>query len=761
VVVEPVPCRDESRSSPDGARPGRGLRGLRLPDLPGHAPAAVLLLAGPAAAFAALAVCLLAAVLVPAGLWRPAVVAPLTVPAAAAVWWLTRSLRRLSAHGRTAIRIPRWATTASLAVAVAFGLWAGLTHGEHLIIRRDAGSYALFAQWLATRHHLPVDSQIAAFGGVAALDVPGFTLASPAYFQVGVPGGADVVPQFLLGAPSLFSLGWWAWGWTGLFTVSALIGGFAILAAAGLVARVAGPRWAPLGALALAGTQPVLHAARATLSEPVALLLVLAAAGLAVDAVDREHDAPGTRRLAVIAGAVLGLAGLVRVDVLREVALAVPVAAVLAVKGHRSGVPLAGAALAGAMLSAVPAWLLSRPYLEAVQSSLRPLATATLALTAASLVATALDVAVRRFRGRPGGSGSTPGPRTAQGPADPRSTGARVRWLPAVVTACVLLTGAVLASRPLWMTVRQDPSDSAVPLIASLQRQQGLPVDGARTYAEQSVQWLLWYTGPAVAVLALVVAATAGGRAVAWLLDRRRGRPPAALVPLVVGLGSVVLTLYRPGITPDHPWADRRLVPVVLPFTVVAATAGAAWALRELRRRRPVAPWAVGAFGIVAAVVLILPAVAATRPLAVQRTEVGQPAAAAAVCAALRPRDAVVAVSDSGGGIRAQNEWVQVVRGVCGRPSAALVASSPAERAASLTRLSSLVSGAGGRLVLLSAAEDDGTAPRALLELGLAPSRAVRLRTTEDQHLLTQRPYALDSVMIDVWLAIWREPGSG
>lgn len=754
MVVEPMPCQDELRSAlsvsaPRDATPARS-------DLSGFArlAAEALLLGGPLAAFASLAVCVLAAVLVPVGLWRPAVVLPLLVLAASAVWLLLRAVRRclLLVGAPVAARAPVWAAAASLAIAIAFGAWAGLTHGEHLIIRRDAGSYALFGHWLATRHGLPVGPSLDAFGGAAALGVPGFTLASPAFFQVATLGGAEVVPQFLLGAPALFSLGWWLNGWTGLFTVSAVVGGFAILAAAGLTARLAGPQWAPVGAAALAVTQPALHAARATLSEPLALLLVLAAAALAVDAVDRAPDAPGTRRLATAAGAVLGLAGLVRVDVLREVAVVIPVCALLALRRHRAGIPLAVAALASSALVAIPDVMLSRPYLESVAASLRPLVAGTLALTVVSAAALLIGFGHGARAGRKASAGARPSAMTA----------AVVRWLPAAAAAAVLLVGVALATRPLWSTVRQSAADPAVPLIASLQRQQGLPVDGARTYAERSVEWLTWYIGPVTAVMALIAVAVGAARAVAWLTGDAGRRPPAWLLPSVAGFASTVLTLYRPGITPDHPWADRRLVPVALPFTVIAATVAAAWAVRAGRRRfrRFSAAPAWGAAVAVAVAVLVVPAAMATWPLVNRRTEVGQPRAAATVCAALRPGDAVVAVSDSSGGIRAQNEWVQVVRGVCGHPSAALVAPA-VDRPAGLARLARLVEGAGGRLVLLSAGEDDGTAARSLTELGLEPRRAARLRTTEDQRLLTRRPDALDSMMIDVWLATWRDPAGG
>jgi hypothetical protein len=328
------------------------------------------------------------------------------------------------------------------------------------------------------------------------------------------------------------------------------------------------------------------------------------------------------------------------------------------------------------------------------------------------------------------------------------------------------------------MTARQGADDPAAPLIASLQRQQNLTVDGARTYAERSVEWLLWYVGPITATVALGVAAVLAARAVRWWLAGGTDRAPGWLLPFGVALGSTLLTLYRPAITPDHPWADRRLVPVVLPATVLAATAGAAWAVRrtarkgtapaaggatrQTARRSPThrVPATTAAVAVAAVLALLGPAAWATAPLADRRTEVGQPAAVDDVCRALRPGDVVVGIEDASGGLRAPNEWVQVVRGVCGRPSASLVLPS-AERRAALSRLGALVSGAGGRLVLLAAGEDDAAASGSLTALGLRARRATLLRTREDQHLLTRRPETVTVLVIDVWLAVWDPPEGG
>ena len=54
-------------------------------------------------------------------------------------------------------------------------------------------------------------------------------------------------------------------------------------------------------------------------------------------------------------------------------------------------------------------------------------------------------------------------------------------------------------------------------------------------------------------VLALVVRRGA--------LSATRGGVEAWVPALVVAAGSTLLPLLRPGITPDHPWADRRRLP--------------------------------------------------------------------------------------------------------------------------------------------------------------------------------------------------------
>jgi hypothetical protein len=749
------------------------LRGERLSGV-------VLARSGPLAAGLVTATALLAAILVPIGGWRAWIVVPLLLVIAVG---LVRAVRLLPAPPAA-----WWSAPVCLLIAAGHGVWAAATHAEHVVLRRDAGSYALFTQWISTRHGLPVPSSLDAFGGPAALADPTFRLASPAFFAVlhGSPGAAgttvDIVPQFLLGAPAVYSLGWWAAGWSGLLVTPAIVSALALLAVAGLAARLGGPRWAVPTVATLALAQPVLHAARSTYSEPLALLLGAAAMALLVDAVKAGNGrrwTPGTRPpawwIGLAAGLGFGLAGLVRVDSIREVAFLLPVAAILALRGHPAARPLVIGGLGGTLVAALPAVLLSRPYLGEIAASLLPLIAGGVLLGVLSLVVVRVGrrraadpvaaVATPGSGSEPDGTSSSPdgtssdpdgtssAPVTSSSARPAPGSGIRLRRWPRLVAGAVLLVGVVLAGRPLWLVTRQDPNDPGSRVVAGLQLRQGLPVDGGRTYAEHSLSWVSWYVGPVVVIAGWLMLAGLAGAATRWWLRSGRGmraegsrpRPnvPPWLGPALIGLAGTVLTLYRPGITPDHPWADRRLVPLVLPTLVLAAGAAAGWVSRIARRR-----WSASLLLTVlvaAAAGMLVPAALATAPVAGDRTEQGELDAVHQVCDQLEPNDVVLAVDN-----RTANEWPQLVRGVCDRPAASIKVVEPSVGGPAVRAITARIVAAGHRPVLLAGTHEGADLLR---ELGLDPVQVVVLNTTEDQRYLTRVPDGTDRLSIPIWLA--------
>lgn len=620
-----------------------------------------------------------------------------------------------------------------LVVCVGFGAWVSLTHGEHVVVRRDPGAYATYALSLATFGGVPLDPRLDAFG-LAQAD-PWVRVSSAANYGLLVdgPGGVRqlVSPQFLVGMPSVLSLGWWAAGWTGLFAVPAVVASAALAAFAALATLVVGPRWAVLAAALLAVSQPFVLVSRQTFSEPLSMLYLFTAATVALLAVRSCEDARRSLALGVLAGVLLGANLFVRIDAYRELVLLLPLAAVLVGMRHPAGRGLLG----GAAMTALPASLAtvwwSSPYVADVDSSLTPL----LSGGAVLAVLSAVGVLVGRWLAR----------RWAAGP--PPWVTAVGRTVPGAFAGVLLLAGLLLASRPLWLVDRREPYiNGQDTFVEALQTSQGLVADGTRTYAEASVTWLVWWVGPALALLALAAAVVATRRGTARVLA---GSAPGWLLPLAIAVAVSVLALYRPAITPDHPWADRRYVSVTLPAVILLATVATAWLVA---RAGAVRSWAGTAAGVALVAALVLPTVAPTLPMVGTRTELGQVDAVESVCrtvGAVGERPAVIAV-----GFRARVEWTPVVRARCGAPLIGLAEpATPTEEtiAEAVSRAAAGARAAGYDPVLLVG--EASTAAELGASLGLTMEQVVDLETTEPERLLIDRPTSPRPLVVQAWVA--------
>jgi hypothetical protein len=650
-----------------------------------------------------------------AGRATPLLAVPAAVPL---VLLLTVAARRLPAVPAT----PWWSVLGTLAVTGAFA-WHTATHASgHLVLRRDSAVYALLARWIADTGALTVPAGLGLVGGTDAT----VGAAAPGLY----PAGDVLSAQFMSGTALTLAPAGWAGGWGPVLAAPALVAAFALLAVAGLAARLLGARWAPAAALALGLTQPVLLTARSTYSEPLAQLLLSAALCLLLDAV-RGPD----RRLAALAGLLTGIGLLVRIDALRELALLVPVAGWLALRRDPAWPPLVGGAAVGIAYGVVDALGPARPYVADLWPSVRPALIAAVGLVALAVLAV------------PVGRWLAPG--LQAGPWWDRS-----RLVGAAVAALgVAAALGVLAGRRFGWQDRGGwdgyGAGGTFLVVEALQRDQGLPVDGNRTYAEESVRWVSWFVGWPALGLAAVAAVLLTWRAV-------RGGPGAReagrwVLGLAVPLASALSVLWRPAITPDHPWADRRLVPTVLPVVVLLAlwtvSALAAAARRGLARSGP------GAARLAAAVVVaaglaavLLPADAGSRPLRDTRTEVGEPAALESVCRVFAPGDVALLID-----ARGRQEWTAALREACGVP-AFVVPAEGTDRTATREEATTAVArvrAAGGRPVLV--AQSGEPLPR----LTSAPQRqVVDLDTWEHRRLLEGSPRGLAPLSIELWVAL-------
>lgn len=634
-----------------------------------------------------------------AGRATPLLALPAFAAVAAALLGLARRLPAVPAA-------PWWPVLATLAVGVAFAVHAALHASGHVVLRRDSAVYALFAHWIAETGALSLSASLQAIGGP---DPALFTTATPGFYLVGTHG---LSAQFMSGTALTLAPAGWGGGFAGIQAVPALVGAAGLVAVGGLAGRLLGARWAPAAALLLGLAQPVTLTARGTYSEPIAQLLLAGALCLLLDGVAGPH-----RRLAGLAGLLAGIGLLVRIDALRELALLIPVVAWLALRRHPAWPWLLGGTLVGTGYGVVDALGPSRAYVRDMWPSARPAVYAAAALAAAALVAVpAGRLLLPRLRSRPW-----------YGTARLAVAVAGTLGMAALV--------AVLAARPYGAVAHG--AGNAKTIVRSLQLAQGLPVDPDRTYAEQSVRWVSWFLGWPALVLAAGAAV-----ALTWQALRRTPAGRRWALALAVPLTSAVAVLWKPGITPDHPWADRRLVPTVLPVVVLLSL----WAVAALGRLlRPYGDRAAAGVVAVGLVALLLPAEAGSRALRWSSTEKGEPAAVAAACAAFRPGEVAVLID-----ARSRQEWTAPLRIVCGIPTFGVPGKQTDKTAtpAEVEPVLAKVRAAGQRPVLVAQSGEP------LPKLTAAPQvQVVDLDTTEHERLLTTSPTTVAGLSVELWLA--------
>ncbi|MGH3204229.1 MAG: hypothetical protein ACRDP5_19575, partial [Streptosporangiaceae bacterium] len=487
-------------------------------------------------------------------------------------------------------------------------------------------------------------------------------------------------------------------------------------------------RWAPAAAAALALSLPEQYASRGTFSEPLVQVLLFGGLCLLIDALVTPRPAetkatttgdPGQDRvLAALAGLVLGLAVLVRIDALSDILPAVPFLGLLLAARRRQGIPFGLGLAAGAGYGLAGGYLLSGPYLNLTGPPARALgliATTVVLLTALALVPPVQNQLKRL-----------------------RANHAVITWLPRAAAALVVAVFAALALRPL--------------------------LDHGR-YDQNGLVWVIWYLGlPAVLLGAsgLAVLASRGVKAAATGTDPG-ARAWTWALPLLIALWIIATVLWRPAISPEQPWASRRLIPFVLPGLILGAIWASAW-LCNLGRpgdrgnvaARGRARVTSGVVASCCAASLLIPATLTNLDLgssanasgsgthltangmAFRRIGPGELAAVDGLCAAIGP-DASVVILDS----LTADRFAQVARGTCDTPTA-IVDHPTAETVGAVL---SGIERAGRRPVLM--ARDQAL----LAPYGGGPRPVVNLLTTQEARDLTAPATRTWPLRYTVWLS--------
>ena len=634
--------------------------------------------------------------------------------------------------------MPWWALAATIAVAVAFAAWQIAERTEQIIYLRDPATYLQVGYWIAHHGSLPIPDSAAAFGGPH----PGLSFASSNYY----PRGSGIVPQFMTGTPLVLAGAVWLGGLPAALVITPLIGGCAVLSFGGLAGRLAGPGWAPAAAAVLALSLPEQYTSRGTFSEPLAQVLLfgglcLLADSLVVRRTQGKTDWPSQDKvLAALAGLALGLTILVRIDGLSDILPAVPFLGVLLAARRRQAVPFGAGLVIGVGYGLADGYLKSRPYLDLEAPSLRPLAL----IVAAAVAATLAGIVVTRSQ-------------AARDKARRLRTTRVVRWLPAAAAILTVVIFVGFAIRPLVQTVAGETDPTSIAYVAELQKLAGLPVDGKQQYYQDSLYWVIWYLG-VPAVLLGAFGLTVLARRCAHALLTWKDPSAAARVwalPLMIAIWVIVTVLWRPAVSPDQPWASRRLVPFVLPGLILGGIWAATWLkdqAAQLGRTRVTS--AVVATCCVAS--MLIPTALTTLDLGVTKDHrltahgmafrkigAGELTAVNGLCQAIGP-DASVVILDS----LTADRFAQVIRGICGTPAAVL--ENPTEN--NVKTVVSGIEGVGRRPVLLAQqqAELAGGEPREVLNL----------LTAQEAHNLIGPPTRTWLIHYTVWMSVPAGPGA-
>ncbi len=679
---------------------------------------------------------LVAAVIVPVGLRR--------VPGLRAATQQARDSRRWALPGdpeqREARRTPWWPLVSLLVIALAFFAFQAAYHSQFILITRDPGSYMQFAVWISGHGSLPIPTDSAAFGGAKGVWFQGFAM-----YQV----GDSITPQFMAGLPMALAAAHWVGGINASLLMGPFFGAVAIVVFGGLAARLLGARWAPLAALIMAASLPQMFTSRSTYSEPLAQILFLGGLALVLDSLRASHAAPAAkarwdfvradsaRVLALLAGLAFGITLLVRLDGPSDVLPVIPYLGLLLVRRQPQAKPMMIGLVIGWAWGAVDGVVLSWPYVfqTNVHSTIPMLA----ALAATTIVTIGGVAWLRRRR-----SAGRELPQLGEHWYLPG-------WLPRAGVLAPFVVLAVFGARSHFETNY-----------------------AAKDFAQLSLHWVYWYLGGPVLALAAVGTA-------ALTYGCLRGRWPSWVLPLLTFAWSVLVFLYKPAITPDQPWASRRLVPAVEPAFILLAVWALAWSCGLLRRGEVPGQARLGAWlgekrgrllaaGVAAicAVALVVPATISTfglsvrhggpvgvklvaHGLAVKRTFPGQVAAIYGLCARIHaagPKVSVVMIDAP-----MADRIAEVVRGMCGVPVARYhytgnVYKFPAAPTALVKDTITSIERIGRQPVVLAAKQSELAPYRS----GGTVTKALTMRSTMDGRTLLSKPYNIVPENMNIWM---------
>ncbi len=677
-----------------------------------------------------------------------------------------------------------WGLGGTLAVAIGYGAWQIALNSPQIIVLREPGAVFQLGYWIAGHGSLPITQSLSAFGGAH----PGLTFGSAGFGLAGSgssaagsaaaagsagAAGGGIAPEFMPGLAILLASGWWIHGVAAAALIPPILGALALVTFGGLAGRLIGPQWAPAAAAILGLCLPEQYTSRAAFLQPLEQILALGGLCLVVDSLTSPRGRamlagyadwlrwpdwlPPRTAAAALGGLALGMTTAVSLGALPFLIPIIPFLGVAVLARRPVVVPFGVGVLAGLFCGLAAGQLAAPGYRAAPGFAVRPMSliAGVTALVTLACVLLALWPGVR-------------------GRARSVLRGAARWWLPEA--AGVLVAGLVVAFliRPAVQTAHWQPGPATTGYMAALQRLLGLPVQPTRSYAEDSMYWVIWYIGIPALLLGTFGAALLTRRCVGGLLrwqdDSDRTVRAWALPLALFGWGTVTV-LWAPNTVPDHPWASRVLVPLVLPGFVLCGLWVAAW-LDHRARERGAGMAAVALATACFVVALGVPTAVTTlgfsfgrsgaaksgssggsaggsagssggstlitlSGLGVHQTGAGQSLAVSRLCGTMSSQMSVVIVDRP-----AADEFAQVIRGMCKVPTAVMANAPVAE----VQAVEQAIMAKGREPVLLA------TRPVELARFRATPRQVLGLNTTQDPHTLTQPPGSPWQITYSLWM---------
>ena len=545
------------------------------------------------------------------GLMTPWLVAPISLLATYVI------ARWLHEEARNPVGWPVAIAVLTLVVGtISFGWFA--PH-EHVLAGRDSGTYIATAAWVADQGGLWMDVGDPAFEGIPVVYE---SIGFPALFK-----SDHLNAQFLHIFPSLLAfVGTLFSDLRFMFAVTPVIAGLGLLALF-VFARGMLSQWGALAATTLAAfTLPFVYFYRAPFSEMMAFAFVFGGLWALQEALSRS-----SLRLATGAGLMLGAVMLTRIDgvlVLLGLTAYITLISLLPEQDMRvdSSPPLAPDSAVLERAWKVAALLL---FVAAIDGVI--FAPAYLADHGKLVGAVLVVILALRFLGS-------------------RGAGLYQRHSNRIANGVAAVMGGYLSYAAIVRPSIEAPNRSDIYAIGSLQEAAGVAVEPLRTYAELSVRWLFWYLGIPLVMVGLVALVVHTRR---LLLSRVFSFGPFVTIAAI----STMLYIYRPSINPDHIWAMRRFLPLVIPALAILAIH--LW--EEVRAR--LGRWS-GVGTLLVAVAFVIPVMATTANAGFSAEFDGAASDLEATCEDLGQDAVVVFVGEQA--IVRSDTLAPILRGWCG-----------------------------------------------------------------------------------------------